>query len=442
MRIDRLTVENFRCFEHFTLELDPRCNVLIGENASGKTALLDALAGGLEGWVESFVSTSGDGERLLAKADVRFVRRNTKGLPELARLNPSTVAIHWTVEGESGAWKWRYDADDVDPLDTFWIDNPLKSIAARLLGAVSTEEGKDTTHLPVVAVYRSLRHWSLRTGESVDLPGFRSLGYEGALHAGANLRHLFDWMDWRTSARAEAIVNLLDEGLDTKTAESPELDAVSDTVASCIPECKRFYFSVDQQELRIELENGQIFPFDSLSDGYRNFVGMVADLAWRCVRLNPHLGKDAPEQTGGVVLIDEIDLHLYPSWQRRVLDWLLEAFPKVQFVVTTHSPQVIASAQPEWIRILDPKRNEAILVDHVHGKDTNTILQQVMGVAERPDEMQKKLDELARDIQDERFEAAQKLLDEITEDLGTMDPEVVGLTWELSMARAGIHAED
>lgn len=112
---------------------------------------------------------------------------------------------------------------------------------------------------------------------------------------------------------------------------------------SCTPGAKDFYFDVGQDSIMIELEKEGLTHFNNLSDGFKNMVAMVADIAHRASRLNPHLGKDAAVATSGIVLIDEIDLHLHPKWQRRVVDDLQKAFPNLQFIATTHSPFILQS---------------------------------------------------------------------------------------------------
>lgn len=92
-------------------------------------------------------------------------------------------------------------------------------------------------------------------------------------------------------------------------------------------------------------------PVDTLSDGIRNMIGLVADIAHRSARLNPHLGESAAIGTPGIVLIDEVDMHLHPQWQQVVLQSLEKAFPLIQFIVTTHSPQVLTTVRKENIRI-------------------------------------------------------------------------------------------
>ena len=93
-------------------------------------------------------------------------------------------------------------------------------------------------------------------------------------------------------------------------------------------------------------------PVEILSDGVRNAISMVADLAFRAYKLNPHLGANAALETPGVALIDEVDMFLHPSWQQTIIASLRKAFPKVQFIVTTHSPQVLSTVNRECIRLL------------------------------------------------------------------------------------------
>ena len=86
-----------------------------------------------------------------------------------------------------------------------------------------------------------------------------------------------------------------------------------------------------------------------MRDGYRNMIGMIADIAYRCIKLNPHLGVNALKETNGLVLIDELDLHLHPSWQKAIVKELTTSFPKIQFVATTHSPFIVQSLAKDQI---------------------------------------------------------------------------------------------
>jgi predicted ATP-binding protein involved in virulence len=93
-------------------------------------------------------------------------------------------------------------------------------------------------------------------------------------------------------------------------------------------------------------------PFNTLSDGTRNFFAIISDVAYKCVILNPHLKQDALSTTNGVVLIDELDLHLHPEWQRIIINILRDTFPNIQFITTTHSPFLIQETGKEQLIIL------------------------------------------------------------------------------------------
>ncbi len=126
---------------------------------------------------------------------------------------------------------------------------------------------------------------------------------------------------------------------------SATLKAARRAILSCVPGASRLEFDLLRDDLMLRFAERSL-PFSYLSDGYRNMLAMAADIAVRCVTLNPHLKGKSSAKTPGVVLIDEIDLHLHPRWQRRVVDDLLRTFPKIQFFGTTHSPFVIQSLPP------------------------------------------------------------------------------------------------
>jgi predicted ATP-binding protein involved in virulence len=215
------------------------------------------------------------------------------------------------------------------------------------------------------------------------------------------------------------------------------LFVVQQCIQNSIPECKSLLYNFQHEELQLEMTSGETIPFSMLSDGYRNFVGMVADIAWRAVQLNPHYGAEAAEKVEGVVLIDELELHLHPSWQRQVLRDLCDTFPRLQFVVTTHSPQILASAKAEWVRVLEDGESTPTRVSHLYGKDSNTVLEDIMGATARPQEMQEKLDKIADLIEEEEWDEAERYLEgEIVPYLGEVDAEVVGIRTELALEKA------
>ena len=135
-----------------------------------------------------------------------------------------------------------------------------------------------------------------------------------------------------------------------------------------------------------------------MSDGYKNTLSMISDIAYRMAVLNPQLGEHVLDKTPGIILIDEIDLHLHPEWQQTILNDLQNVFPKVQFIITSHAPVVINSVEREHIRILD-NGHVYMPVVQTYGRDVNSILREVMGVGERPADVQQLLSDERRSMQ-------------------------------------------
>lgn len=174
-------------------------------------------------------------------------------------------------------------------------------------------------------------------------------------------------------------------------------------------------------------KQGQQLIINQLSDGEKCLLAMVGDLARRLAIANPDPSFD-PLQGSGVVLIDEIELHLHPKWQRGIIPDLKKTFSKCQFIVTTHSPQVISDVK--WIYLLKAAQEE-IVVEKIRsfGKDSNRILRTLMGTSERHEKIQQDLKELFQDIDKGNLDRARQLRLEIAENMGEEDPEFVRADW-------------
>mgnify|MGYP006287554393 FL=1 len=195
--------------------------------------------------------------------------------------------------------------------------------------------------LPVLGYYGTGRLWNQRKGYKSSSPGSRTSGYRACLETAADAHMLLRWF------KRMELSALQEERVPT------HLEAVRRAVREAIPGCVRFHFSAREDLPIVTMEGGGQIPFTALSDGLRNMVAMVADIAHRAARLNPHLEADAAIKSPGVILIDEVDLHLHPKWQRQVVADLMEAFPCMQFVATTHSPFIVQSLEPGMLISLD-----------------------------------------------------------------------------------------
>jgi predicted ATP-binding protein involved in virulence len=167
-----------------------------------------------------------------------------------------------------------------------------------------------------------------------------------------------------------------------------------------------------------------LLEVDQLSDGEKCLLAMAGDLGRRLALANPSPAD--PLSAAAVVLIDEIELHLHPGWQRMVVERLRQTFPNCQFILTTHSPQVLSQVPAESVILLD-RFKRAELPAGTLGRDSNAILTEVMGVPERPQATADRIHEIAELIDREELPAAREALDTLAKQLGEQDSEVVRL---------------
>ena len=188
----------------------------------------------------------------------------------------------------------------------------------------------------------------------------RTFGYRDCLDSASSYHHFAEWFKWISEAHFETQSRHAEQGLplNTPTKWQDQIRMVRTAIDVLLKEATGWHtltYSVSHEKSLILYNDlGDTMKVAQLSDGIRNMLAMIGDLAWRCIKLNPHLGTEAVLASTGVVLIDELDMHLHPGWQQRVADQLMEAFPKIQFIVTTHSPQVLSSVVASSIRVLHP----------------------------------------------------------------------------------------
>lgn len=402
MRIDRLKLQNFRCFATQEWEFSPQFNVFIGDNGDGKTTVLNALALGLNGYLVGFGTFP---YRKIETQDVHLVPGGTTDLPTLELRYPVRIELKGTLNQETLTW-YR----------TLEVGNERRSNRRRLQEIVSQWQEQlpnpDGPLLPAIAYYTAGRLWRQepRDGRETLKPGSRLRGYRSCFFAQANENDVRKWVQTLSISERE------------RGGKNAALSAVHEAVIRCLPEpWTEFRYDTLLGELVVtDAEKRRIMPTQLLSHGQRNVIALVADLAYRCAILNPHLGAKAALETPGVVLIDELDLHLHPSWQQAIVKSLREAFPKIQFFATTHSPLIIQSLHP----------GELIDLGGGHPRDyfkqsVEEILTDEMGVKEvrRSQEFQEMIQtaekyylllEQGRDASDAELVAIKEKLDALT----------------------------
>lgn len=381
MKIHELRLKNFRKFEDsvFRFNTDTKVSVLIGDNATGKTAILDGLSIMMGSYLLDFKTGAG---RHIRKEEVRLKQITLgetvtlepqwdEGVSISCRASLAEISIDNDAVGEEISWVRELKSENGKTTRIH-----AKNIANIGKAARTKVEKGEEVLLPVLGYYGTGRLWHQKQDTKLSKPESRAVGYKDCLDPASSHKLFFKWF-----AKYEQAA--MQEGKRFRV-----LEAVRQAVKTCIPGCQNFYFSIQHQQLMIFLDSGELLSFDTLSDGYRNMLAIVADIAHRAARLNPHLMDEAAIKTPGIVLIDEVDLHLHPKWQRRVLNDLREAFPKVQFIVSTHSPFIIQSLKPGEVIDLNsdlPTDTEAETaspapVESFSDRSIEDIVEEVMGV--------------------------------------------------------------
>lgn len=386
-----VTIENFRGIRHMELELDPRVTVLFGRNAAGKSTVLDALAIGLGTIVTRIPKVSG---RSFAKSgDLRVPYLRRPQVNERPRVEARFA--HIRLESAKGlVWgvtSWRSPADrrsgDAKPT----ARELHKVVDELVLKVLDAEPGTSTAPIPLVVAYgneRAVLEVPLRQrGFRTEFQRFEA--FDQALVATTRFKAVFEWF---VSMEDEDRRKRLERAIFGDGPGLPEMDWVRQAVGKAGLGCSDPRTETRPLRMMVDFEHGdgEREPLDikSLSDGYRTHFALVVDLARRMVQLNPSPDLNDPARgtnSPAVVLIDEVDLHLDPQWQARVVPGLLNAFPNAQFVLTTHSEQVLGSVQAESVRRLAWRDGEIVAepVPFAQGATGERILIDLMGAAER-----------------------------------------------------------
>ncbi|WP_318781167.1 AAA family ATPase [Amazonocrinis nigriterrae] len=275
------------------------------------------------------------------------------------------------------------------------------------------------TNIPLAVYYpvnRAVIDMPLEISEAYS---FKQLdAYKQALIVGKiDFKSFFEWF-----RNQEDLEN--EKRRDNLEYRDKQLEAVRQAISSLLPDFSNL--RVQRSPLRMTVQKqGEELIVNQLSDGEKCLLAMVGDLARRLAIANPSLPD--PLKGSGVVLIDEIELHLHPKWQREIIPALTRTFPNCQFIVTTHSPQVISHVKPEQIYILE-KTDEGVIAkrpESSFGRDSNRILEDLMDVPARPQEIKESLLELFRLIDAGNLEGARELRQQLANEIGADEPEFV-----------------
>ncbi|WP_455135971.1 AAA family ATPase [Thermophilibacter sp.] len=423
MILRSLTLSNFHRFERYSIDFDDRLTVLVGDNGSGKSSILRAASIALSAFLSCF---NGTRSVSITPQDARLVTYEQGDVIDRQAQYPVEIIAIGVVEGDIITWKrglnspkgktTRGDAKEMTSLGNAYYQR--------------LQSGDPDLVLPLVAYYGTGRLWSKKQTKSYAVREIgRTEGYRDSLDTEINDKALLAWFKKMTVQELQYARRC------GSSPVSATLSAVRQAIANCFSLVSGYAnvavdYNFDTNDLDVvyHTESGEAhsLPLGYFSDGYRTTLSMVADVAYRMALLNPGLGSEVIAGTPGVVLIDEVDLHLHPRWQARVLGDLQSIFPQVQFIVTTHAPLVISSVRAKHIRMLEAELSKATTPQaEVYGGNLNRLVTTVMGSEDRPKDVQRLFDAFYQSLDKENFARAKDLLNELVTLMGDSEPDVI-----------------
>lgn len=435
--LQQVRIEDFRGAERIDLDLHPRLTILYGKNASGKTTVLDAIAIGLAAIARRLPRSSNEEEERLPRireSDRRTIWRQFKKEEKAKRVSISLWGqsqdnkdpIHWFVEN-----RWASRGPEVGDRESAQLQPYLDAVNEAL------RVTDDTMSMPVFVYYGVERAVSNKAKEDArpprDIPG-RPSGLAGALDGAAQFETATQWF------RAMEDIEVRSK-LRQPSYEHPALATVRAAVRAAIKtpdgaSIRALWVDAYSSKLQVEFvrPGGAVEELEigQLSDGFRTYLALVMDLARRMEQCNPTPEDGIPRDEFGlrsraVVLIDEVDLHLHPAWQQFVLQGLLDAFPRTQFVVTTHSALALGSMRDATVYFMENSKAER--VNAPYGKEVSTILRE-QGIIPRAPEVEDRINAVKALLDAGSFDQAREqtdLLDRLLSSDGNEDPDVTTL---------------
>lgn len=430
MYLRRLILENFRLFANLDIPLNEQITVLVGANGAGKTSILEAASIAV-GTI--FTKLSGVYGISIKKSDAHLKSFEIGSSDDVQSIYPVSVRAEGVVDGQ--AIEWARCLNTPKGSMTVGEAKALTDIS----GAIQRRlrDGDQNLVLPVIAYYGTGRLWDYHREKRGDVfnANTRTNGYIDCLDGTANIKLMMSWFRRMTVKKYQR----QERGQGTVA----ELEVVYQAIRECFASITGFHnvdimYNLDTDELDVYYTDNDgshmRIPLNQMSAGYKGTISLIADIAYRMAVLNPQLSTCILSDTSGIVLIDEVDLHLHPYWQKRILKDLKSIFPRVQFIVSTHAPAVINSVHSENLVILKDAQVMSA-GSQVYGKDVKSVLNEIMGVDDRPDDVSALFSNFYSALNSKSYDEAEGILDQLDELRDYHDPEVVQCRVKLRMER-------
>ncbi len=350
MIVKDIHIENFKGIDEIDLVFNEQFNVLIGENGAGKSSVLDAISIGLGTFLMNTSASfgpSGRRSRPLLKNEVRMVVLSDDNI------EATTVKLSGTfcIEDTRSCIPWKREQPKGSKNLTVKDASILKKYGREVVEKLETAES-----LPLIAYHTTGRLWGQMYERIKEDEKEKKIEYE---KIGSRLDGYFACLDPRSIE--QKFLNWFktyEDSILKFNKDKSLYNAFKNAITSMVPDWNDIHFHWGLDDLLGKDNNNIWTPFRNFSDGYKAIISITADIAYRAIKLNQHLGERAVLDTEGIVLIDEIDMHLHPKWQRHIVEDLKRTFPKIQFIVTTHSPFIVQSLKADEVINLDKDKNE------------------------------------------------------------------------------------
>lgn len=420
MKINEIDIMNFKSFKQKRIQFNGSFTVIIGDNGTGKTSVLEALSIGLGGFLAGI---DGVANRNITIEEVHTVSiKQGDATVTTEPQFPCSIRCEGMIHGQLFEWERAIQKKDGRTNRTKAKD--IIQYATSVQQQITQFQDQHIV-LPLISYQSAGRLFSQKREkwtnpfEKQNLSRFT--GYTDCLEAESNIKLFVHWLRRMTLIELQKGISI-GELQATRAAIETFMQGLGEE-----GERVQITYDFETEEALVLIGETQM-PLRLMSSGYRSVIGMVADLAFRMALLNPQLRERAVQETPGIVLIDELDLHLHPKWQWKIVEDLKRTFPKVQFIATTHAPIIIASCKEgEIIQLAEHHTEQLEVHSSAYGWQVEDVLEQVMDSQNRAPSVEYKINEVeqlyAKQLEHRLNAREQQKLRQLEKELKLLLPE-------------------
>lgn len=412
MRLENVVLDNFRAIEHAKLDLQGKSTIIFGINGTGKSSVLRAIDLLFANIINGIVNRKELKQNYTIQLeDIQYGKKETK-ISALINLADENIEYYREMVRNTGKRNQNITS--------------LKKIADIFHRQYITDE--EQGNIAIFANYGTNRlvldiPLRIRTHHTFDIYS----SFEKAIENKIDFRTFFEWYRSQEDYENEHKIETGDLHYQDRA-----LKAVRTAILSMLDDCSNLRVA-RKPRLEMKIDKGNIsLNVSQMSDGEKCIMALLGDLARRLTLANPML--ENPLLGEGIVLIDEIELHMHPSWQRKILVVLKNIFPNLQFIITTHSPIILSEVNEDYNLFFMNSQDTGIeikKISQLNGYDTNAVLEQFMGTSSVNPETEKFIGSIYKEIENGEFEIAKKNISKLAEITSENHQDVIMARMEL-----------